>query len=626
MSTDGGMWTDLPRHLEDDLIAVGVSDSTIVAIGKRGSSVRYDKDGNNGFFKFLPDGFKAKALHQFGSKFLAVAGSNSYMTSDGLSWVPVAELPQLPDGKKFPTSKGMCALGKVGKAKGVVCEVKGMGFGVTADITVVDDKKSFALTTNGGSDWAVGAATISGIQGVVGKEGGPFFAFGDKGGLAITRDGQLWVNRPLETTATLRAGLLDGSTLVLVGDKGTIVRSGNGGESWSVIASPVAGKFAQLVKAGGKLIASDGKAGVESADGGKTWSEVADPATLEGLPAIAKPGACDNRLPAAGEACKFVRQVTTNLGLPNVKSFTFKGDIGLAVGEFGLVALTNDGGATWRATSGFPLRGLQAFATRGKTIAAIGKDLAVSSTDGGKTYSQALLPAKIGAIQTAKVLADGSVIAAGTKGTILKATGNLSSWIPLPTYPKNNVKYNGLYEVNGVLYGTGAKGEIDRSENKGASWRPIATGVKSPILSVTGEGNTVLAIAAAKRGSGNLLLRSNDGGLHFFVQHEISHEGWVHEFSLNGGVLLYNDRKSSDFGATWTPAGGGYWAGAVDAGGGIRLANYGRYKSKSRFYVLGPDKDDWTIVDSFFNNGARFMCDEATGCWMQAGGQVYRPL
>ena len=54
-----------------------------------------------------------------------------------------------------------------------------------------------------------------------------------------------------------------------------------------------------------------------------------------------------------------------------------------------------------------------------------------------------------------------------------------------------------MFEVNGVLYAVGQKGEIDRSDNKGARWRVIPTGVKSRVWKMTGEGNTVLAVAAA---------------------------------------------------------------------------------------------------------------------------------
>ena len=626
LSRDGKMWDDVARHVEDDLVSVAVSPSTIVAVGKRGTAVRYDTAGTGGFLKLLPDKFKAKKIMMYGGRFLAVKGKKGYATLDGLTWTPVPELPPLPGGKKVATTKGMCSMGKVGKSKGVVCEVAGVAFGLGANKAMVESKGVAATTMDGGNTWAMAALPFKGATAVVGNDGGPYFALGPKGGLAVTRDGSSWMQVPLNATKTLRAGRVDGAIITLVGDGGTIVRSVNGGESWLVLP-PVGGSLKQLATVGGKLVASDGRKAIESADGGATWLDAADPAIMDSLPAIARPGACEARLPVPGEVCKFKRQVTTPLGLPKVRAFTFNGDFGLAMGDYGLVAFSTNGGASWKAKSGFQLKGLQDFNVKGDRIVGIGKSTIVVSTDAGRTFFQAQLPKKIGRIFASLIASDGAVYAVGAKGTILKAEGNLTDWRLLPTYPKNRTKYVAMYEVNGVLYATGAKGGIDRSQNKGAVWLPLASGVRAPILSMTGEANTVLAVAAGGRGQSNLLLRSNDGGLHFFVQREVSHSGRVHEFSLTGGVLTYNGRVSDDFGATWTPSRANYWNNAIALGdgSGLRIANYNRYRGKSEFIVIGPDKDDWTIVDSFYNNDAVFRCDAATGCWMAVRGQIYRP-
>ena len=222
---------------------------------------------------------------------------------------------------------------------------------------------------------------------------------------------------------------------------------------------------------------------------------------------------------------------------------------------------------------------------------------------------------------------DGAVYACGKGGVIIKSDGKLNLWLPLNTGEKNKTAFVKLFDLDGVLYASGAKGELYRSRDAGASWAPVPTGVKDRIIAMTGDGDTVLAVATPKRGkTGNLLLRSDDSGLHFYVQREISHQGRVYDFELDGTTLRYNDRTSDDFGAVWTEGYDNYWGGAKDLGNGYRIHNRYYGYSKDRLFILGQDRDDWAIVDSAFNEGAWFRCEPKSGCWMVTGGQVYRPL
>lgn len=342
--------------------------------------------------------------------------------------------------------------------------------------------------------------------------------------------------------------------------------------------------------------------------------------------AVAKPGKCEGRMPAKAEACSVTRAVTTPLGIPAVRAIDFAGDAGLAMGDAGLVAFTSDGGATWRWNSGFQLRDLASFDAKGKTVVAVGGKSVIVSTDGGKSFREAQLPKKAGRVYATHI-SDGTVFAAGDGGTILRSAGDLQTWELMNAGEKNRTRYVGLHAVNGVLYAAGNRGELFRSEAGGAIWFPVATGVRDTIQAMTGEGSTVLAITQADRRGGNLLLRSDDDGQHFYVLREISHSGSVDRFTLSGGTLLYRDRSSTDFGATWTNSGDDYWAGSVEVGdgSGLRLVDYPSTYVRDRFYVVAS-KDDWTIVDAFSTKGASVKCDAGTGCWLIDGGQVYRPL
>jgi hypothetical protein len=222
---------------------------------------------------------------------------------------------------------------------------------------------------------------------------------------------------------------------------------------------------------------------------------------------------------------------------------------------------------------------------------------------------------------------DGSVYLAGRAGTILKSDPDVSGFSKLATGAKNKTDYLYLHEVGPSIYAAGASGQLTRSADGGATWTPVTTGLADAVQKMTGDGDTVLAVTRAGRYGGNKLLRSSDGGERFFVQRELSDQGVVHELELTGGTLRADNLESKDFGATWTQHTEWYWPGSVDIGdgSGIRITNISSYNGKDRFYVIGTEKEDLTIVDSFYNKGAFLRCAGPRGCWMVAGGQLYRP-
>ena len=147
------------------------------------------------------------------------------------------------------------------------------------------------------------------------------------------------------------------------------------------------------------------------------------------------------------------------------------------------------------------------------------------------------------------------------------------------------------------------------------------------IQGITGEDQTVMAVTAYGRRSSNYLLRSDDGGEHFYLVGQMSTTGSAMDFELKGGRLRFRDRISSDFGRTWTRATESYFGGTKLAdGSGKRIANFGSYSGKDRLMIAGDREHDWIILDGPYHKGARFTCEEASGCWMLAGGTVYRPL
>jgi len=644
LSADGKVWNDLPRYTNEDLIAVAVDAPGIVAVTKSGSFfVQYGLDGKTGTLGAFPDKIKAKDVVASGGGFIATAGKVPYTSLDGTVWAAAANPTAVATAKAFPTSQGLCSLGKVDKMTGVVCEVKGQAFGLTDASSIVVQKGLVFTTSNGGASWKGAVPPIASVNGVVGS-GSNLVAYGNGGAIATSADsGGSWTLVTNEQTKSYKAAYVDGATVILAGDGGAMVRSTDGGTTFATVVTPQTGAFKQLAKLDdGRLVASLGAKGVESTDGGATWVDMADPAPLATLVAPAKPGKCEGRVPAANEACALVKQVKSPLMLPNAKGVAFTGEHGIAYGDFGLVMTTKDGGANWTAQSGFAVKAFDVFDSRDAVVLAIGGKDVVVSTDGGKSFQRYLLPKEAGRVRAVHITAGGQFMyAVGDNGMILRAVGaDPSNWQLLDVGnvagggKKVTAGFFGIHEVGatpeagGILFVVGGRGELYRSENRGDAWTPIATGTAQTVQRMAAEGTTVVAVTYSNRDGGNLLLKSDDSGNHFYIAREISGQGAVDVLSLAGGVLKYRDRTSSDFGATWTrDPDERYWSGAVDTfDSGLRIVSNDSYRSRDTTYLIGPEKDDWVILDGVLTRNARFECGKDSGCWMLYGGQVYRPL
>lgn len=639
LSKDGKTWTDLPRFTNEDLVSVAVGDGAALALARSGATyVRYGADGKTGDLLMLPDKAKAKDFAFGGGIFTASVGKVPLTSPDGNVWSPDS-VPAAAPVKAFPTAQGLCTLGRVDKATGVVCEVKGTAFGA-GDMAVVVQKDVVFTSKNGGTSWSAARSPMAQVAGVV-KAGGNLVAYGGGGGLATSTDGgKSWATTSTELAKAWKAAWVDGQTVVVVGDGGAMARSTDGGATFATVVTPQTGGFKQVGKLGdGRLVASVGAKAVESGDGGATWVEMADTAPLAELAPPAKAGKCEGRMPAAGEVCSFTKVTTSPVGLPNARGVTFMGDLGYAWGDFGLVMTTSTGGAAWTARSGFPIKGLSAFEVHGQVVLGVSGKEVVVSTDGGKSFAKYALPKEAGNVYAAKISVDGQAMyVVGSNGTAARAmTSAPGTWQMLDVGgvasggKKVTASFVALHEVGqtaeagGVLFAAGSRGELYRSENRGDQWVPVATGTPQPIQKMAGEGATVVAVTLAERQGGNLLLKSDDGGRHFYIAREVSHQGSVDKLTLAGGKLTYRDRVSSDFGATWTKGDERYRSNAVEVGGSLRLVNYASRYVRDTLYLVGESEEDWVILDGVQTKQARFECAES-GCWMLHAGQVYRPL
>jgi len=640
-TADGKTWQDLPRYTNEELVAVAVDKSLgATAITKSGVWVHWSADGKSGAGGVFPDKAKPAGIIVDEGQFKALAGKTVYASADGTVWAGLPAPAATAAVKGFPTSQGICNLGKVEKNTGVVCEVKGQAYGTSDMIAVVPGKGAWFTTADGGGSWAQAAAPMPAANGVV-QAGQTLVAYGAGGAIWKSSDnGATWTSAATDLTKPFKTHWTDGTTIVLAGDGGAIARSADGGATFTSVVTTATGGIKQLAKLDdGRLVASLGAKGLESTDGGATWIDMVDPAPLATLVPPAKAGKCEGRQPAAGEVCAYTHRVTSPAGLPNAKGLSFTGQSGLAWGDSGLLLMTGDGGKSWNAASGKGLKALNTFAVGGNNVIGTSGRWVIVSTDGGQSWNSGELPKEAGAPWNSHVTSDGTLWIVGANGTVIRGMGGTWTLCDLGNVAAGGKKVTtgiaALHEAGGtpeagpVIYAVGGRGEMWRSENRGDSWDFVATGTPNYVQKIAADGDTVVAVTYVDRNSGNFLLKSDDGGRHFYVAREVSDQGQVDVLTLAGGELTYNDRVSKDFGATWTrPTDKAYWGGGVDIGDGSGMVLYNRGSKYVRdtLYLASPTKDDYVIIDAISTKLALFDCSKESGCWMLAGGQLYRPL
>ena len=188
---------------------------------------------------------------------------------------------------------------------------------------------------------------------------------------------------------------------------------------------------------------------------------------------------------------------------------------GWAVGHGGSVIVTRDGGETWRVqrvvtTEDRPLFSVHFFDAHSGVAVGLWSLVLVTS-DGGETWQERPLQPMPGARKADLNLlglfagTDGVLFAAAERGQVLRSDDRGATWTYLSTGYSGSLWCCAVLADGALLVG-GQRGTLLRSEDHGQTWKPLRLDTKS---SVTG-------IAAAARGVtlvglDGLLARSGDG-------------------------------------------------------------------------------------------------------------------
>lgn len=191
---------------------------------------------------------------------------------------------------------------------------------------------------------------------------------------------------------------------------------------------------------------------------------------------------------------------------------------GWAAGHWGVVLRTDDGGETWKVQRADPSVDQPLFSVyfRDKDQGwAVGLwSLMIATKDGGRTWEHLRLPPPPGGGKAdrnlQKIFASrlGTLFVAAEQGMVLRSYDG-RNWSYVNTGYKGSF-WTGIALSNGNLLVGGLRGTIYRSADNGSSWKESKTELKSSITDFGEAGGKVFAV-----GLDGVVYESADGGATF---------------------------------------------------------------------------------------------------------------
>ncbi len=397
------------------------------------------------------------------------------------------------------------------------------------------------------------------------------------------------------------------TTAIAVGDLGTVLRTTDGGATWSITAQLLASNPLALAVHGQTAISlSYGWIVLRSIDAGVHWF-YGNSASLAGSPrAVAFSGAVATAVGDGGVVARSSdggatwTAATTDGSTANLLGVAFNAaGTGIAVGDATSVLRSTDGGATWSSVAaqgplrdvafvdattavavgygGKVLRSTDAGLTwhavsSGSTIdlvhvafdgaghgsavpAAWGPGAFLHTADGGLTWTLAGGSFSAESVAYAPVATGAPAIAVGPSGSVETSSDGGATWTLQGYHPTQTLR-SIAFGSTGTGLAVGDQGMIQRSTDGGNSWAPLTM---SPTTSNLWDVAFVTAQVAVAVGDGDAIWRSTDAGatwnlaysdsaLSTFVS--VHFTSATHGVAVGSAAIVYTD----DAGLTWHPA------------------------------------------------------------------------
>lgn len=192
---------------------------------------------------------------------------------------------------------------------------------------------------------------------------------------------------------------------------------------------------------------------------------------------------------------------------------------GWAVGHWGVVIHTSDGGETWaiqRTDTDVDQPLFSVHFRNAQEGWAVGLwSLLLTTRDGGQTWATVQPPAPSGHkradLNLYRIFPDaaGHLYVAAEQGRVMRSSDNGASWNWLDTGYKGSF-WSGIALRDGTLLVGGLRGTIYRSADGGATWHKAASPLKNSITAFAESEGRLLAV-----GLDGVRLESRDGGATF---------------------------------------------------------------------------------------------------------------
>lgn len=219
---------------------------------------------------------------------------------------------------------------------------------------------------------------------------------------------------------------------------------------------------------------------------------------------------------------KTYRQASKVPVATTLSAVTFTDDKhGWAVGQWGVILVTSDGGETWSkqrmdTAVDQPLFSVR-FTNDHDGIAVGLWSLMLQTHDGGKTWTKTTLPKPPDGGKADRnlyhVFADqkGTLYISAEQGTVLKSTDGGTNWDYLATGGKGSL-WSGVAMTDGRIVVGGLLGSLFQSSDGGATWQPLKAETKSSITNLVANGKGLMAV-----GLDGLVMKQREDGAPFNV-------------------------------------------------------------------------------------------------------------
>jgi photosystem II stability/assembly factor-like uncharacterized protein len=193
---------------------------------------------------------------------------------------------------------------------------------------------------------------------------------------------------------------------------------------------------------------------------------------------------------------------------------------GWIVGHGGTILHSSDTGNTWRTSDaglepGDSLLDVLALG-RGRAVAIGAYGLIVETHDGGATWRRLEPVSEDYHLNTLALDRDGAWLLAGEAGLLARSTDESASWEIFDTGYEGSF-YGLLRLESGRLLAHGLRGHVFWSDDEGATWTPVD--VERPVLLMSAVQTPTGTVAVA--GLGGVVFASRDGGTSFSM-HELT--------------------------------------------------------------------------------------------------------